>query len=142
MWTRAQAKTSAPTREAVCSGCAAEMLNKQDMKVHLHHVHLNVADRERSAQFYEKFFEAKRVQLNGVSEALRVTPTLILLEQRTSQPLNPLPTAIQHMGWGSTDVGGWYERAHAAGITPDTRGNTLFNTHDKPTLGGPAPTAR
>ncbi|HKP57329.1 MAG TPA: VOC family protein [Polyangiales bacterium] len=107
------------------------------MTIHLHHVHLNVADRERSFRFYEKFFAAKRVLLNGVTEALQVTPTLLLLDERTTPPDSALPTALQHMGWGSVDPGAWYTAAHMEGVEPDTRGFSSFNTADTPTIGQP-----
>lgn len=107
------------------------------MTVHLHHVHMNVADRERSAQFYQQFFKARRVRLNDVTEALHVVPTLLLLDQQASAPPSGLPTAFQHIGWGSADVGAWYTSALAAGVAPDTRGNTLFNTAETPTIGEP-----
>lgn len=119
----------------LCSGCAGETRDAKDMTVHLHHVHLNVKNREQSAQFYEKYFHAQRVLLNGTTEALHVAPTLILLDEQPSAPDSNLPTALQHMGWGSADTGKWYEQAHAQGIAPDTRGFTLFNTNETPTVG-------
>jgi catechol 2,3-dioxygenase-like lactoylglutathione lyase family enzyme len=122
---------------SLCSGCAQETQNAMDMTVHLHHVHLNVADRDRSVQFYQQFFEAERVRLNAATDALHVTPTLVLLEQSSAAPPSGLPTALQHMGWGSSDVAAWYEAAHAKGVVPDTRGNTAFNTSETPTIGGP-----
>lgn len=128
---------SSTTRPELCSGCAQETRDAMDMTVHLHHVHLNVANREASAQFYEKYFRAERVLLNGVTEALHVTPTLMLLDERESAPSGKLPTALQHMGWGAADTGAWYEAAHAQGIAPDTRGFTLFNTNETPTIGEP-----
>jgi catechol 2,3-dioxygenase-like lactoylglutathione lyase family enzyme len=98
---------------------------------------LNVADRERSARFYEQHLHAERVRLNDTTDALRATPTLLLMDQRASPPQSGLPTALQHMGWGSADVAAWYQTAHAEGVAPDTRGNTLFATKDTPTLGEP-----
>jgi len=126
-----------PTLVALCSGCQQETPDKQDMTIHLHHVHLNVADRERSMQFYEQFFQAERVLLNDAVDALHVVPTLLLLDQRATAPDSDLPTALQHIGWGSSDPGAWYDAAHAEGIAPDTRGFTLFNTDETPTIGEP-----
>jgi catechol 2,3-dioxygenase-like lactoylglutathione lyase family enzyme len=108
-----------------------------DMAVHLHHVHLNVQHREASLQFYEKHFNAKRILLNGATEALQATPTLLLFDEHESAPNGNLPTALQHMGWGTEDTAAWYEAAHARGLSPDTRGFTLFNTNETPTVGEP-----
>lgn len=107
------------------------------MTIHLHHVHMNVAERERSYRFYETHLDARRVRLNGASEALQASPVLLLLDQTETAPNAALPTGIQHIGWGSQDPAAWYERAHAAGVEPDTRGNTLFNTGPSPTVGAP-----
>ncbi|MDD9946935.1 MAG: VOC family protein [Myxococcales bacterium] len=122
---------------SICRGCSQETLDTMDMTVHLHHVHLNVADRERSVQFYQRFFDAKRVRLNGVADALHVSPTLLLLDELSPPPKGHLPTALQHMGWGATDPAAWYEAAHKMGIGPDTRGFTQFNTNETPTVGDP-----
>jgi catechol 2,3-dioxygenase-like lactoylglutathione lyase family enzyme len=108
-----------------------------DLSLHLHHVHMNVADRARTSAFYEQFFAAKRVELNGTDEALQVEPVLLLLEQRAMPPSSKLPTSLQHIGWGSADPAAWYEAAHARGVAPDVRGFTLFNTSETPTLGTP-----
>ena len=107
------------------------------MSVHLHHVHLKSADPTRSMDFYEKFLAAQRIKLNDVTDALRATPILLLIDQSQMAPISKLPTALQHVGWGSTDPGTWYEAAHKQGVAPDTRGNTLFNTKDTPTIGDP-----
>jgi catechol 2,3-dioxygenase-like lactoylglutathione lyase family enzyme len=79
----------------------------------------------------------QRVMLNGMTEALHVAPMLLLIDEVKQPPIGTLPTALQHIGWGSTDTGGWYEKAHAQGVAPDTRGNTLFNTNETPTIGLP-----
>lgn len=124
-----------PAGDGLCSGCASEMLDKMDMTIHLHHVHLNTADAERSKAFYEAQLAAKRVMLNGVTEALRTDPVLLLLDQRDQAPVAKLPTALQHIGWGSDDPGAWYTAAQSGGVEPDTRGGTLFTTSEMPTIG-------
>lgn len=126
-----------PTGDQICSGCAGEVVDAMDMTIHLHHVHLKSADRERSFAFYEKFLAAKRVELNGVTDALLTTPILLLVDQVTEAPRSALPVALQHVGFGSTNVTMWYDAAHAQGVMPDTRGNTLFNTNETPTESGP-----
>lgn len=102
------------------------------MSIHLHHVHMNVANRERSESFYEKFLAAKRVTLNGATEALHTAPVLLLLDEVAQPPKSDLPTALQHVGFGSSDVPAWYASAHQQGVAPDTRGFTLFNTGETP----------
>lgn len=119
-----------------CSGCSQENPNKMDMTVHLHHVHLNVTSRETTEQFYEKHLGAKRIKLNDTSEALHTEPVMLLMDETATPPDSNLPTALQHVGWGSSDVGAWYDKAHQDGVEPDTRaGFTLFNTNDTPTIG-------
>lgn len=119
-----------------CSGCSTEQPNKMDMTVHLHHVHLNVTSRETTEQFYEQHLNAKRIKLNDTTEALHTTPVMLLMDETATAPDGNLPTALQHVGWGSLDVGAWYDTAHRAGVQPDTRaGFTLFNTNDTPTIG-------
>jgi catechol 2,3-dioxygenase-like lactoylglutathione lyase family enzyme len=120
-----------------CSGCAQEQRDTMDTSIHLHHVHMNVANRETSAGFYEQHLAATRVRLNDVTEALRATPVLLLLDETQTAPVSTLPTALQHVGWGSKDVGAWYELAHSQGVAPDTRGGTLFNTDTTPTIAEP-----
>jgi catechol 2,3-dioxygenase-like lactoylglutathione lyase family enzyme len=107
------------------------------MSVHLHHIHMNVAGRDATAEFYETFFSAKRVRLNNAIEALYAAPALLLLEERAQAPVSTLPTALQHVGWGSADVSAWYEMARAGGVLPDTRGLTLFGTPEAPMPGEP-----
>jgi catechol 2,3-dioxygenase-like lactoylglutathione lyase family enzyme len=121
----------------LCSGCPDEQPDKRDMTIHLHHIHLNVSDREASERFYEKFFATERIRLNEVTDALYAAPVLLLLDESQQAPIGSLPTALQHLSWGSADVVAWYNEARAAGIEPDTRGGTLFNTLDTPTIGEP-----
>jgi len=107
------------------------------MTLHLHHVHLNTVDRAMSEGFYTKFLAAEKVRLNDAADALHVAPILFLIEQLDHAPKSELPTAFQHVGFGSADPAAWYENAHAQGVMPDTRGNTLFNTNETPTVGAP-----
>lgn len=127
----------AATTPAICSGCAGEPTNPMDMTIHLHHVHLRVADRSRSGSFYEGHLGAQRVTLNATDDAWHAPPILLLLDETPIAPASSLPAALQHIGWGSADPAAWYEAAHAAGVAPDTRGNTLFNTNETPTIGEP-----
>lgn len=124
---------------ALCSGCASEQQNKADKSIHLHHIHMKVGNRAASTSFYEKHLAARRVTLNGTTEALHATPILLLLDETPTPPVSRLPTALQHVGWGAKDVSAWYEMAHAQGVAPDTRGGTLFNTLETPTVVEPDP---
>jgi catechol 2,3-dioxygenase-like lactoylglutathione lyase family enzyme len=121
----------------LCSGCDSEQRDATDMSIHLHHVHLNVRSRAASFAFYEKFFKAERVLLNGTTEALHVAPTLLLLDEQATAPDGNLPSALQHMGWGSEDTAAWYAQAASEGVQPDTRGFTLFGTSETPTVSEP-----
>jgi catechol 2,3-dioxygenase-like lactoylglutathione lyase family enzyme len=121
---------------ALCSGCPSDKIDPADMSVHLHHVHMNVLDRERSLKFYHDFFGDEAVRLNDTSDVLRATPVLLLFNQTTQAPPSGLPTALQHIGWGSMNVQAWFDDAHKRGVAPDTRGGTLFNTNETPTVGG------
>src|SRR5690348_8886757 len=47
----------------------------------VHHVHLNVHDSAEAIAFYEKYFGAKPVRLNGAATALWVEPILLLLDE-------------------------------------------------------------
>jgi catechol 2,3-dioxygenase-like lactoylglutathione lyase family enzyme len=122
---------------ALCSGCSQESFDLMDMSIHLHHVHLKVHDREQTLAFYEQHLKLQRVWLNDTTLALHAPPTLLLLQVSPEAPSSKLPSALQHVGFGSTDTAAWYDEAHAHDVAPDTRGNTMFNTNDTPTVQGP-----
>lgn len=128
---------AAPPSTGFCSGCSSESQDEQDMTIHLHHVHLNVSSREQSTAFYVSHLAAERVTLNGATEALHAAPVLLLMDESPAVKPAVLPSALQHIGWGSADPGAWYEQARNAGVTADVRGHTLFNTNEMPTLGEP-----
>jgi catechol 2,3-dioxygenase-like lactoylglutathione lyase family enzyme len=128
---------AATERPSLCSGCAEEVTDPADMSVHLHHVHLNSAARQRSMRFYQEHLSAEPVRLNDVTDALLAAPILLLTDERDVAPVSELPTTLQHVGWGSADVQAWYDRAHEAGVAADTRGFTFFMTADAPVIGGP-----
>src|SRR5262245_35865629 len=60
----AAGRDSGPALPALCSGCASETPAPTDMSLHVHHVHMNVADRARASEFYAQFFSAEQVALN------------------------------------------------------------------------------
>jgi catechol 2,3-dioxygenase-like lactoylglutathione lyase family enzyme len=121
---------------AGCSGRPSDKIDHADMSIHLHHVHMNVVNRERSIKFYRDFFGDQAVRLNDTTDVVSATPVLLLFDQVKQAPPSALPTALQHIGWGSMNVQAWYDDAHKRGVAPDTRGNTLFNTNETPTVGG------
>jgi len=127
---------SGPRPPELCSGCADESRDTSDLTIHLHHVHMNVTDRARSTAFYRDFFGAELALLNERTEALMAGPILLLLEEAEEPPSSALPTALQHVGWGSADPIAWFEDAHARGIQPDTRGHLIFATNETPTPSG------
>lgn len=131
-------EAGAQSLPSVCSGCAQGTADQTDMAAHLHHVHLKVSDRERALSFYEQHLAAQRVQLNGQAQTeLHSTPMLLLFDVAKA-PVSTLPTALQHIGWGSTDTKAWYDTAHAQGVAPDTRGGlSVFTTNDTPMIGDP-----
>jgi catechol 2,3-dioxygenase-like lactoylglutathione lyase family enzyme len=130
-------RASANPRLGICSGCAQDIPDEMDMTIHLHHVHLNSADAARSMDFYERFLAAERTKLNDVTDALHAAPILLLIDETEGVPVSRLPTALQHLGWGATDVAAWYQQARAQGVIADTRGGTLFNTFETPSASDP-----
>jgi catechol 2,3-dioxygenase-like lactoylglutathione lyase family enzyme len=128
---------AAAERPSLCSGCAERVTDPADPSVHLHHVHLNSAARQRSTHFYQEHLSAEPVRLNDVTDALLAAPILLLTDERDVAPVSALPTTLQHVGWGSSDVQAWYDRAHEAGVAADTRGFTLFMTAGTPVIGEP-----
>lgn len=115
--------------DGTCDGC------DDDMSIHLHHVHLNVSDRARSMAFYKEHFGATEV--SDDADALRAQTVLLRFDEVDPAPKSGLPTTLQHVGFGSSDPVAWFDTAAAAGVEADTRGHTLFNTDDKPTVAGP-----
>jgi catechol 2,3-dioxygenase-like lactoylglutathione lyase family enzyme len=107
------------------------------MTIHLHHVHMNAADRSVSEAFYAKHLAAEKVRLNDDADALHIAPILFLIDEVGRAPRGDLPSALQHVGFGSVDPAAWYESAHAQGVDPDTRGYTMFTTNETPTIGAP-----
>lgn len=133
----ASGSSAQPAPRSLCSGCPEDETDPMDATIHLHHIHMNVRDREASTRFYQKFLSAERVELNDVADALYAAPTMLLLDESEEAPDASLPTALQHVGWGSADVGAWYDMAGAEGVVVDTRGHTLFGTPPTPTIGEP-----
>ena len=104
-----------------CSGCSTEKRDPNDTRVRVHHVHLNVTSAQDSIDYYEKFFGAKRVRLNGVGDALYADPVLFLLEERAHPVQETLQVGFEHAGLGVRDVRAWWDEMHAQGVQADPR---------------------
>jgi len=70
---------------------------------HFHHVHLNSPDPQKTFEFYEQVFGAKRVKFRDKSDAL-FTGRGFLLVNKTDRASKDLETtAIRHIGWAGVD---------------------------------------
>jgi catechol 2,3-dioxygenase-like lactoylglutathione lyase family enzyme len=68
-----------------------------------HHVHLNVADIERTAQFYQRTFGAVPVRYGDRAPALMAERAFIFLNQAAAPIKSQLETGVIHIGWGGVD---------------------------------------
>jgi catechol 2,3-dioxygenase-like lactoylglutathione lyase family enzyme len=68
-----------------------------------HHVHLNVSDIERTAQFYERTFGVVPVRYGDRAPALMAERAFIFLNQVASPIKSQLETGVIHIGWGGVD---------------------------------------
>lgn len=97
------------------AACAALVLpagafGQEAKPANFHHVHLNVTNPAKSAQFYTKLFGAVEVDYYGKDEpALFVERSFILLNKVDEAPPYLPHTAINHMGWATTDAEASYE---------------------------------
>jgi len=123
----------------ICSGCPTEERDASDSTLRVHHVHLNVTDAEESIAFYEKYFDAQRVRLNGVTDALYADPILILLDERDHDVQEDLAVGLEHIGLGVEDVIGWFEQATANGLEVDLRNGTPATPLSFPVTPGSMP---
>ncbi|MDD9970464.1 MAG: VOC family protein [Myxococcales bacterium] len=128
-------KPGQPSEEPPESAQTDEAEGTESTAIRLHHVHMNVTNRERSTSFYQEFFEAQPTNLAG-STALQAGPYLLLFDEVADPPSYSLRSALQHVGFGSSDPIAWFEHASALGIEPDTRGETLLQTASTPTVTG------
>jgi catechol 2,3-dioxygenase-like lactoylglutathione lyase family enzyme len=98
--------------------------------VHFHHLHFNVADPQKSIEFYQRIFGAVPVKFGGLTDALFTERSFILLNQVTPAPSAALDTGIWHLGWGGVDMPAEYTSFKARGVefqTPLTPlGNNFF----------------
>ena len=106
---------------AVCSGCPSDVRPASDMVLRVHHVHLNVKDAPTTIAFYEKFFAARKVRLNGKADALWADPLLLLLQEGDFDFSDTLQYGFEHIGMGVKDPTAWFEMAAMEGIMADPR---------------------
>lgn len=107
---------------SIMHGCAKK--SEPLPTAHFHHVHLNVADREQTMNYYAKFFGATRINYRGNSQALFTERSYILMEQTASQIRSNDGTALWHIGWAGVDGASEYAWRLVDGIsvhTPLTR---------------------
>ena len=132
-----------PRSESIgyCSGCVTEVRDPNDTRVRVHHVHLNVTSAQDSIDYYEKFFGAKRVRLNGAADALYADPILFLLEEREHPVQETLQVGFEHAGLGVRDVLAWWGEMSAEGVQADTRNGATAEPVRIPLAPGSTPFA-
>ena len=70
-----------------------------------HHIHLRVPDPEASLQWYAANFGGDRIKWKGKLDALKYTnPTVMLLAEKDDIAAPSQGRAIDHLGWGVTNV--------------------------------------
>jgi catechol 2,3-dioxygenase-like lactoylglutathione lyase family enzyme len=124
---------------SLCSGCASDVRDPNDTALRVHHIHLNVKDAKVSAGFYEKYFGAKTVQLNGVATALWAEPLLFLLQEGDFTPSEELRVGFEHVGMGVKDPQTWFDAASKEGIMVDPRNGAPSMPVSFPIMPGTVP---
>jgi len=72
-------------------------------QAHFHHVHLNATDPQKTFEFYEQVFGAKRVRFRDTSNALFTGRGFLLVNKVDRAPNDLETTAIRHIGWAGVD---------------------------------------
>lgn len=85
----------------------------------LHHVHLNVTDREAAIAYYLKHVDARAEKFAGTEDAIWVQRSWILFNEVKERPAPSAGTAINHMGWGAPDARAEFARQKALGAQFD-----------------------
>jgi catechol 2,3-dioxygenase-like lactoylglutathione lyase family enzyme len=81
-----------------------------------HHVHLNVADPQKTIEFYQRVFGAVLVKFQGVADALFTERSFILMNKVSRPAPAELTTAIWHIGWGGVDLPNEFNWWKAKGV--------------------------
>lgn len=104
----------------------------QTEPAHFHHVHLNVVDAKKSADFYVKTFGASAVKFNGAADAVFTERSFILFNAVPAPADASLTTSIWHIGWGGMDVvseAAWLKGKGVEFQTPPTPLGQNFYTY-------------
>lgn len=120
----------ASTALAACAIGPSETTSQPDGSEHghLHHVHLNVTDIQKTTTFYGKHFGAVPVKYAGRAPALLAEQTFIFLDQKPGPIPTQLETGIIHIGWSGVDGPSEYALLQQQGIE--------FYTPPTPFMGG------
>jgi catechol 2,3-dioxygenase-like lactoylglutathione lyase family enzyme len=105
-------------------------LHAQEVKKpSFHHVHLNVVDPEVTIAYYRKFHGAVPIRYAGISDALFVERSFILMNKVASPAPSAIKTGLWHIGWGGRDVPSEYAWFVANGADINTELYALNNIH-------------
>jgi catechol 2,3-dioxygenase-like lactoylglutathione lyase family enzyme len=75
-----------------------------------HHVHLLTSDPAAAISFYTKHFQVRKEQYVDLTDALWTGDSWILFTQQATPPKSTPTSAVQHIGWGATDMMRAYQR--------------------------------
>lgn len=71
---------------------------------HLHHVHMNVSDIDRTTAFYRQVFGVVPVQYNGRAPALMMERSFLFINRKDAASIgNHQLTGLTHVCWGTQD---------------------------------------
>ncbi len=70
----------------------------------LHHVHLNVTDRQEAIAYYLKHVDGRAEKFAGTEDAIWVQRSWLLFNEVAERPPSSEGTGIHHIGWGTTDA--------------------------------------
>lgn len=99
------------------------------IKTNFHHVHLNVVDMVSTLNFYQKYFLAKQVKYRGMSDALLLEKSFILLSSVDEIPLTNEGSSLWHIGWSGVDGTDEFNWRVKEGIKVHTEVTPLGSDH-------------
>jgi catechol 2,3-dioxygenase-like lactoylglutathione lyase family enzyme len=84
---------------------------------HLHHVHMNVGDVDRTTDFYRKYFGVVPVAYAGRTPALLLERSFLFMNKRDAATIgNHQRTGLTHFCWGTQDGQHTYDWLKAQGV--------------------------
>lgn len=118
-------------RTALLGLCVAAGTAAQDKPepAHFHHVRLNVTDPAKTIAFYTKMCGAVEVKYYDIARALFTERSFILLNKVDAAPEHLPKSAINHIGWATTDGQSTYEWLKARGAEFETPIGQLGNNY-------------